>query len=277
MLLASNHMYPTGPIEAIFERMKAAGAGGLDLFVPHIPFVNDPRFGPENRKSCRAAAEAAGLPIQSIICAPTPDGKGFGAYLSDNAEQGRADAVAFMRHNVDLCVDLGAKHFSFAEGRMPEGADEDKIWARLVGALKLGAAIAEAKGITMQIELHPGLIASTPEKAPRLIEEVGSPAVRVCLDFCHANVITGGDPVGMIRALEGCMGAIHIADGIQVGGLHLPIGRGEIDVDACIQAVKEVGHDGPWVLCMYGCSFPELSLRTATQFLQERHPDILES
>ena len=79
----------------------------------------------------------------------------------------------------------------------------------------------------------------------------------------------------MIRALKGSLGAIHIADGIQVSGLHLPIGQGEIDVDACIRAVKEVGYDGPWVLCMYGCAFPELSLRTAVRFLRERHPDIL--
>jgi sugar phosphate isomerase/epimerase len=275
MLLASNHMFPTGSIEATFERMKAAGAGGLDLFVGHVPYLNEPRFGPENLESCRQAAGAAGLPIHSIIGAPTPVGKRFTAYLDADAEQGRADAVAFIRHNVELCVALGAKHFSFAEGRLPEGADEGKVWQRLVQALRLGSAIAEAKGVTMQIELHPGLIASTPEKAPRLIEEVGSPAVRVCLDFCHANVITEGDPVGMIRALKGTLGAIHIADGVQVGGLHLPIGRGEIDVDACIQAVKEVGHDGPWVLCMYGCAFPELSLRTAAEFLGERHSDVL--
>jgi sugar phosphate isomerase/epimerase len=275
MLLASNHMFPSGSIEAVFERLKAAGAGGLDLFPPHIPFLNDPRFGPENWRSCRAAAEAVGLPIVSLIGAPTPSGKGFTAYLDPNADQGRADAIAFLRHNVDLCVALGAKHFSFAEGRVPDGADEHEVWRRLVRALKLGAAIAEAKGVTMQIELHPGLIASTPEKAPQLIKEVGSPAVRVCLDFCHANVITDGDPVGMIRALKGTLGCIHIADGMQVGGLHLPIGRGEIDVDACIRAVKEVGHDGPWVLCMYGCAFPELALRTAVRFLKERHPDIL--
>jgi len=44
---------------------------------------------------------------------------------------------------------------------------------------------------------------------------------------------------------------------------------------ACIRAVKEVGHDGPWVLCMYGNAFPEMTLRTAVRFLQERHPDIL--
>jgi len=275
MLLASNHMFPTGSIEAVFDRIKAAGAGGLDLFPPHVPFLTDARFGPRNLQLCRQAAAAAGLPIPSIIGVGLPGGKGFSSYLGPDAEQGRADSVAFVQYNAELAAALGAKHFSCAEGKLPDGADEREIWARLVRTLREAAPILEAKGVTLQIELHPGLLASTPEKAPRLIEEVGSKAVRVCLDFCHANVITGGDPVGMICALRGTLGAIHIADGIQVSGLHLPIGQGEIDVDACIRAVKEVGHDGPWVLCMYGCAFPELALKTAVRFLRERHPDIL--
>ncbi len=275
MLLASNHMFPSGSIEVVFERLKAAGAGGLDLFPPHIPFVTDARFGPKNLALCRKAAEAAGLPIRSIIQVNPPNGTGFTSYLGPDAEQGRADTVAFMKYNIEVATALGAQHICGAEGSLPKGADERERWGRLVRVLRDAAPILEKAGVTFQIELHPGLIASTPEKAPRLIQEVGSKAVRICLDFCHANVITGGDPVGMIRALKGSLGCIHIADGIQVGGLHLPIGQGEIDVDACIKAVKEVGHDGPWVLCMYGCAFPELSLRTAVRFLRERHPDIL--
>jgi len=275
MLLVSNHMFPSGPIEGVFERLKRAGAGGLDLFLPHVPYLLDGRFGPGNLRVCREAADAAGLPIKSIIGAPLQGNPGFGAYLGADAETGRAESVAFVKHNVDLAAALGASHFSTAEGRLPDGADEREIWSRLVRTLREAAPIAEAKGVTIQIELHPGLIASTPEKAPRLIEEVGSKAVRICLDFCHANVITKGDPVGMIRALKGTMGAIHIADGVQVPGLHLPIGRGEIDVDACIRAVKEVGCDGPWVLCMFGNAFPEFTLRTAVRFLKERHPDVL--
>jgi len=275
VLLASNHMVPTGPIEVVFERLARAGAGGLDLFLPHVPYLLDGRFGSRNLALCRQAAAAAGVPIQSIIGAPLQGNAGFGAYLGPDPDKGRADSVAFVRHNVELAAALGASHFSTAEGRLPNGADERETWGRLVRTLKEAAPIAEAGGVTIQIELHPGLIASTPDKAPRLIEEVGSKAVRICLDFCHANVITKGDPVGMIRALKGAMGAIHISDGIQAPGLHLPIGQGEIDVDACIRAAKEVGHDGPWVLCMYGNAFPEHTLRTAVRFLQERHPDIL--
>ena len=275
MLLASNHMFPTGSTETVFERLARAGAGGLDLFLPHVPYLQDARFGERNLALCRHAAAAAGVPIQSIIGAPLQGNPGFGAYLGPDAEKGRAESLAFIRYNVELAAALGASDFSTAEGRLPEGADEKEIWARLVRTLQEAAPIAEAEGVTMQIELHPDLIASTPEKAPRLIEEVGSKAVRICLDFCHANVITKGDPVGMIRALGGSMGAIHISDGIQVGGLHLPIGQGEIDVDACIRAVKDVGHDGPWVLCMFGNAFPEMTLRTAVRFLQEHHPDIL--
>ena len=274
MLLASNHMFPSGSIEVVFERLAKAGAGGVDLFASHVPFLLQPRFGVENLKQCRKAAEAAGLGIHSIIAAPM--GKiGFTAYLGPDAKQGRADAVAFVKHNVEIASILGATHICGAEGTLPQGADEAETWDRLVQTLKEAAPIAEAAGVTFELELHPGMIASTPEKAPKLINEVGSEAIRVCLDFCHANVITNGDPVGMIRALEGVYSCIHIADGIQVSGLHLPIGQGEVDVDACIKAVKETDFDGAWTLCMYGSAFPELSLKTAASFLKEKHPDVL--
>ena len=274
MLLASNHMFPSGSIEVVFERLAKAGAGGVDLFASHVPFLLQPRFDVENLKQCRKAAEAAGLGIHSIIAAPMGN-IGFTAYLGPDAEQGRADAVAFVKHNVEIASILGATHVCSAEGTMPKGADEGETWDRLVQTLKEAAPIAEAAGVTFELELHPGMIASTPEKAPKLIDEVGSEAIRVCLDFCHANVITNGDPVSMIRALEGTYSSVHIADGIQVSGLHLPIGQGEVDVNACIEAVKETDFDGVWVLCMYGSAFPELSLKTAVEFLKEKHPEVL--
>jgi sugar phosphate isomerase/epimerase len=268
-------MFPTGSIEVVFERLAKAGAGGLDIFLPHIQFVNTPNFGLENLKQCRAAAESVGLPIRSMIGCPVPGGIGFGNYLGPNPDKGRAESLAFIKHNVEICKVLGATHFCTAEGRLPEGADEKVIWDRLVRTLKEAAPILEAGGVTFDIELHPGLIASTPEKAPRLIKEVGSKNVGVCLDFCHANVITKGDPVGMIKALKGTVTCVHISDGIQVSGLHLPAGKGEIDVDACIKAVKETGFNGIWVLCMYGSAFPEQSLKISTKFLKKKHPDIL--
>ena len=276
MLVASNHMFPTGSIEVVFERLEKAGAGGVDLFLSHIPYLTQPRFGAENLKLCRQAAESVGLKVPSIIACPLPNNVGFTAYLGPDADKGRADAIAFVKYNVELATTLGAKHICSAEGTLPQGADEKEMWNRLVRTLKEAAPIAEAAGVTFNLELHPGMIASTPEKAPKLIEEVGSKAIRICLDFCHANVITQGDPVSMISALKGTIGTIHIADGIQVSGLHLPIGQGEIDVDACIKAAKEIGYDDIWVLCMFGCAFPELSLKTAVKFLKERHPDILE-
>lgn len=272
MLLASNHMFPTGSIEVVFDRLAKAGADGIDLFLSHIPYLTQPRFGEANLELCRLAAEAAGVKIESIIASPIPNNPGFTAYMGPDAKQGRADSVEFVRKNVELASALGAKHVCSAEGALPKGADEKEIWERLVETLKEVGAIAEAAGIVFELELHPGLIASTPEKAPKLIDEVGSKGVGICLDFCHANVITNGDPVGMINALKGTYTSIHIADGIQVSGLHLPIGQGEVDVDACMNAVKDSGYDGIYVLCMFGCAFPELTLKTAVKFLKEKHP-----
>ena len=275
MLLASNHMFPSSSIESVFGRLATLGAGGVDLFLPHIPFLAQARFAAENLKLCRQAAEAVGLGIHSIIACSLPGNIGFTSYLGPDAEKGRADSLAFIKHNVEIATALGAKHICSAEGTLPQGADEKEMWERLVQTLKEAAPIVEAAGIKFELELHPGMIASTPEKAPKLIEEVGSEAIRIALDFCHANVITNGDPVSMIKELEGTYSSIHIADGIQVRGLHLPIGQGEVDVDACIKEVKKTGFDGAWVLCMFGCAFPELTLRTAVDFLTKNHPDIL--
>lgn len=275
MLLASNHMFPTGSIELVFERLAKAGAGGIDLFLPHIPLLTNPRFGTENLKLCRRAAQAVGLGIHSIIGCSVPGSAGFTAYLGPDAEKGRADALAFVKYNVEIAQLLGAKHISSAEGTLPQGADEKEMWDRLVQTLKEAAPILEAADVSLDLELHPGMIASTPEKAPKLIQEVGSKAIGICLDFCHANVITEGNPVSMIKALKGTISSAHISDGIQVRGLHLPIGQGEINVDACVKAVKDTGFAGIWTLCMFGCAFPELSLKTAASFLKEKHPDIL--
>ena len=85
MLLASNHMFPTGSVETIFERIAQAGAGGLDLFLPHVPYLTDGRFGPKNLELCRDAA-AADLLTQR---------------LRDHAFQG------FRQHDADLRLPVG--------------------------------------------------------------------------------------------------------------------------------------------------------------------------
>ena len=283
MLHAGNHMCPSSPIELVFERFARAGIGGFDLYLPHIPHLKQPSNDPHpeyfrrNLLNCREAAESAGVPITGIIGVPTPEGKSMGSYLAADAEQGRADALACIRHNVEVAATLGATRICSAEGVCPQGADPDAIWDRLYHMLRESAPICESRGVTLELEPHPGyLMAGDFQRARELIEAVGSPAIRICLDFCHANVITRGRPAAMIEALAGVIGTVHLADGIQANSLHLPIGRGEIDVDGCIRAVKRTGFAGAWALCMYGCAFPELCIRTAVDFLRKKHADIVE-
>ncbi len=273
-------MFPSGSIEVVFERFAKAGIGGFDLFLPHIPYLEEsskkPEYFRQNLENCRLAAEAAGVPITGILGVPTPRGQRFKSYLSGGAHRGRADALDFVRHNVEVATALGASNVCTGEGALPPDTDADEVWDRLFRTLKEAAPICESRGITLNLEPHPGYVmASNPERARKLIEEVGSESIRICLDFCHANVITGGYPVSMIEMLAGSVGMVHISDGIQTPSLHLPIGQGEIDVDACIKAVKRTGFDGRWVLCMYGCSFPEFFIQNAIRFLEENHSDIL--
>lgn len=138
-------------------------------------------------------------------------------YLRADAAKGRADALAFVKYNVELATALGAKHICSGEGAFPPGVDRDEIWNRLITTLREAVPICESHGIIFNLEPHPGYImADESDRARELIEEIGSASIRICLDFCHANVITKGNPVSMIEKWAGIVGTMHISDGIQV-------------------------------------------------------------
>ncbi|RLF31479.1 MAG: hypothetical protein DRN07_07105, partial [Thermoplasmata archaeon] len=188
----------------------------------------------------------------------------FKPYTPDGVEE----SVKFIENNVLAAKALGASFVCFAEGRLPQGVPEEEGWSRLVEVLKRGAEFAESNGIMLVDEFHPNLTASTPEKAPKLIDEVGSPAFKGCLDFCHAYVITNGDPVSMIKALGDRIGHVHIADASGEPGMHVPLGKGKVDYKACIAAIKEIGYQGEWTLCMHGYSFPEHAAKVCIAALE---------
>ncbi len=174
-----------------------------------------------------------------------------------------ASSVACLVRNMEAVAEFGGKIVTMAEGAVPSGADPDDVWRKTVAAFKEVAKIGEKLGIKMVNEYHPCLMASTVEKAAKLIDDVGSPAFQACVDFCHTDVITGGKSVEMIKTLKGRIGHVHIADGDGLPNMHLPVGEGRVDVSVCLQAVKEAGYDGDFSLCLWGFNFPELAIRNS--------------
>jgi len=260
MLTCSTHHYLQYPLESVLESLQAYGIQKIELSCAHLPFQS-----PGNYAAARDVCAGYGIRIVGII----PDRRSSGeARFDPYVTGGVRESVDFVRHNVEAAKQLGAKFVTFAEGRPPEDVGHDAMWARLVRAFKEGAGIAADNGVVLVDEFHPGMLASDVESAPRILQEVDSPAFKGCVDFCHAHVLTDGDPVSMIEAVGEHLGHVHVADGTGERGAHVPLGMGCVDWRACLEAVKATGYNGEYSLCMHGYSFPNHATRVCVRELQ---------
>jgi hydroxypyruvate isomerase len=117
--------------------------------------------------------------------------------------------------------------------------------ANVVRGLKALAPIAEHQGITLLLEPlnirvdHPGYFLDSGREGFAIVEEVGSPRVRLLYDIYHLEVMQRNSTDGLLAHLP-LVGHIHIAD---VPGRHEP-GTGELDFFKILRAVGERGYTG---------------------------------
>ena len=237
------------PIEEALKILQRLGVDGVEFVSSHLPYTS-----PGNWRDCRQLCAEHGLKVVGIVA----DSTGFTPYAEDPSS-----AVACLRRNIENCAGIGGQFVMTGEGRKPSDLDFDTAWRRLVRVFAEAARIAEANGVTIVNEYHPGFTASTIELAPKLVDDVGSPAFLGCVDFWHADRSANGDVLGFIRAMKGRMGNVHIADGDTTPIVHTAIGEGTVDVAACIQAVKETGYQGNWSLDVFGLNFPVRGLEVS--------------
>jgi len=86
---------------------------------------------------------------------------------------------------------------------------------------------------------HPGFAFSHVEDVMNLLEQVGSPRIKLLLDVYHAQ-IEEGNVVSIIRQCRDHIGHVHIAD---VPGRHEP-GTGEINYQRIASTFREIEYDG---------------------------------
>jgi len=147
--------------------------------------------------------------------------------------------------------------------RSPEGlwTGSDKngtpdAWRDMLDSMKQAAALAEKYGITLAIETEAGNVIDTPDKARRVMDEVGSFALKMVLDA--ANLFHKGEahPENVRPALDLAMdrfGAdvvlahgkdIREGDGIDFCGT----GSGIVDFPYMIAGLRRQGFAGDMML-----------------------------
>ena len=114
----------------------------------------------------------------------------------------------------------------------------------IVLALRAAAPLFEEAGVTLVLEPlniltnHRGYYLDSSYEAFAILEEVGSPNVKLLFDVYHQQ-ISSGNLIDTIKKFGHLVGHYHIAD---VPGRHEP-GTGEINYKKIFEAIDATGYD----------------------------------
>ena len=211
----------------LIERVDAAAAAGAD----GVEFWG--ASGKDVGAICRRA-RALGIEVATFAC---------GAPLTD--PQRAADAEAALRQAIGLAGQEGVRHLIVTTGNVVKGVPLQAQEAAVVAGLRAVAPAAEAAGVRLNVELlntlvdHPGYFLDRTETAVRVVDAVGSPAVRILYDIYHMQIMEG-NLISTLRRHLDAIGYFHLAD---VPGRHEP-GSGEIHYGNVAAAIREAGFDG---------------------------------
>ena len=175
----------------------------------------------------------------------------------DKGERGIAchpERIGEFREGIAMAIDyataLGCPQVNCLVGKVPAGVSHDIAHRTVVENLRIAASELEAAGIRLLVEPInpfdiPGFFLNRTEQAIALIDEVGSPNLRVQYDIYHAQR-TEGELGNTLTKHFARIGHIQLADNPGRG----EPGTGEINYPFLFAHLDRIGYQG-WVGCEY--------------------------
>lgn len=213
------------------EAIRAAAEQGFDAVECHWPFEHDPR-------AVRAVLAETGLPLLGLN---TVRGDAEAGEFGLAAVPGREEeARAAIEQAVDYAARAGCRNIHVMAGR----AEGRRGFETFVANLKEAARLAEPRGVGLLIEPlntvdTPGYFLTDIVTAARVVEAVGSPALRIMFDCYHMQIMRG-DLLNTVRHYLPIIGHIQFAG---VPNRDEP-DRGEVNYPWLLPAIEQLGYDG---------------------------------
>jgi inosose dehydratase len=140
---------------------------------------------------------------------------------------------------------------STAAPRLPE-----RSWSGMVGVVRRAAERAAARGVRAVVHPHAGGYLEFEDEVERLLAEVSSEELGLCLDTGHA-LYAGSDPGELARRYGDRIEHLHLKDvaapvrarglgfwNAIAAGIFCPVGDGLLDLDDLRKALAAIGYDG---------------------------------
>jgi sugar phosphate isomerase/epimerase len=132
------------------------------------------------------------------------------------------------------------------------------------------ADLAAVAGLDVVLEPHPDTLSMDNQFAIDLVDGVGRNNIGLVYDCCHYGV---GQPDAYVRSIEQLgrrIRHVHFSDGDRMTyALHLPLGEGELDLNAIVAALKQIGFAGTLTNDLYNYPLLERGARHNAERIRE--------
>ena len=272
-LAFSSNAYLQFSIEESIRRISEIGYSGLEVLAD-VPHAWPAGLLRERRDAIREAIGRAGLEISNINAfmmnaVADPRQPYWHPSWIEPDRHYRQIRIDHTKRALSLARDLGARCITTEPGGpVNPGQSWSAAAALFVEGLKPVVEHAENEGVLLLIEPEPGLLI---ERADQFLEVVGrldSAAVGMNFDVGHSFCVSE-EPADAIPKLKDHIRHFHLED-IAANRVHQHLipGRGAIDFQATLQAIREIGYDGWLTVELYPyLEDPDGAAREAFEYL----------
>ena len=241
-------------LEARFDAVKACGLDCVQLSMScaGLPAMPD-EIAPELVAKIRREVNARGITIASL--------EGTFNMSHPDVEQRRV-GLRQLRVLASACRPLGTSKIHVCTGtrdpnnmwrRHPDN-DSPAAWRDMVACVREATDMASKAGVILAFEPEVNNVVDSAKKARRLLDEIGSPHLKVTLDA--ANIFHAGELARMSEVLDEAFALIgkdivlaHAKDLSRDGDAgREAAGHGKLDYDRYLTLLHSCGYRGPLLL-----------------------------
>ena len=241
-------------LEARLDAVKACGLDCVQLSMgcAGLPAMPD-EIPPELATRIRRETDARGMTIASL--------EGTFNMSHPDADQRRA-GLRRLRVLAEVCRPLGTSKIHLCTGTRDPGnmwrrhADNDtpEAWRDMVSCVREATDIARQADVILAFEPEVNNVVDSAKKARRLMDEIGSPHLKVTMDA--ANIFHAGELARMSEVLDQAFALIgkdivlaHAKDLSRDGDAgHEAAGHGKLDYDRYLSLLHAYEFRGPLLL-----------------------------
>ena len=246
-LAFSTNAFKQVSLEESLRQIAACGYAGVEIMAD-VPHAYPPHMDARRRKSLVDLLKELRLGLTNLN-AFTLFAQGdtwHPSWIEPEAEA-RERRYEHTLKAIRLARDLGAPGISLEPGGpLPPGMDRRAAMDLYREGLRRVLPTAEECGVNLLVEPEPHLLIERPEEFEELLEGLTHPRLALNFDIGHFYCV-GVDPAEAAQRLAPHIRHVHLEDiAPSREHRHLVPGRGAIDLEAVLGALRDAGYDG-WV------------------------------